>query len=73
MAARTKKPVALIKTTELMKVAREGEHVVHFEGMADEGEKPHMRDFYVAIDKYRELGSPETITVTIEIGDTLNA
>lgn len=72
MAARTKKPATMSKTTTIMPLAREGASVARFHGEDDSGVKASIRDLYMSLDTYRELGSPQVITVSIEPGDKLN-
>jgi hypothetical protein len=63
----------ITKSTTVLKLAKTGASVSHFAPEPDEDSVPGVvKDLYMPNAKFEELGSPDTITVTVEPGDKLN-
>lgn len=64
--------MTLSKTVKIMRAFEVGTDKVWFDTY-DPDENPPFTELGIPVDVYEDMGQPDTITVTIEPGDKLNA
>ena len=63
---------ALLETQFVMQLKKEGKHVAHYHSDTNGDVASAFKDAYMPHDFFVQLDKPNTITVTIAPGDTLN-